>query len=266
MISGLVLTGAVILMSLVSFFYTPHSITKIDIAGRFEPPNRVHLLGTDEYGRDTLSRIMVGSQTSLLVGIVAVGIAFVLGTLLGVLAGMAGAWVDEVIMRWMDILYAFPAVVLAILLVSVIGPGILSGMVAIGIASTPGFARLARSGVLSIREEEYVQAAYAIGRSRWTAAWRHIVPNMASTVVVQATIAFAGALLSEAGLSYLGLGVQPPIPSWGRMLKEAQTYMGIDAWLAIFPGVAIALFVLGLYLLGDGIRQITDPRLIGTGD
>ena len=262
LVAGTIITGIVVLTSIVSFFYTPHSPIKMDIANRFEGPSAVHPLGTDQYGRDVLSRIMLGSQNSLLVGVVAVSVAFGLGTLLGVWSGMGGGWLDEVIMRWMDVLYAFPAVLNAILFVTVMGPGISSGMIAIGIASMPGFARLARGGVLSVLQEDYIQASIAIGRSKWGIAWKHILPNIISTLIVQATISFAGAILAEAGLSYLGLGTQPPFPSWGRMLREAQTYMGIDMWLAIFPGAAIAIFVLGLYLLGDGVREATDPRLI----
>jgi peptide/nickel transport system permease protein len=248
-----------------SLFYTPYDSIKMSIEDRLQGPSTAHLLGTDQYGRDILSRIMQGTQNSILVGVVAVGIGMSLGVLLGLWVAFSSGWVDEAVMRTMDVIYAFPAILNAILLVAILGPGIVNAMIAIGIHNVPIFARLTRGSVLRAREEEYVLAAYSLGRRRWAVAWQHILPNILSSLIVQGTIQFAAAILAEAALSYLGLGTQLPYPSWGRMLREAQTFMGLAPWLAIFPGLAIASFVLGLNLLGDGLRDLLDPRLRGAG-
>jgi len=264
-IIGAVIVGLIALTACISLFYTPYDSIKMSIEDRLQGPSTAHLLGTDQYGRDILSRIMEGTQNSILVGVVAVGIGMSLGVLLGLWVAFSSGWVDEAVMRTMDVIYAFPAILNAILLVAILGPGIVNAMIAIGIHNVPIFARLTRGGVLRAREEEYVLAAYSLGRRRWAVAWRHILPNILSSLIVQGTIQFAVAILAEAALSYLGLGTQLPYPSWGRMLREAQTFMGLAPWLAIFPGLAIASFVLGLNLLGDGLRDLLDPRLRGAG-
>jgi peptide/nickel transport system permease protein len=248
-------------MALLSLVWTPYDPIGQEIPASLQGPSLRHLLGTDQYGRDVLSRVMVGAQVTLLVGLVAVGIGFLLGTAVGIWAGLGGWAADEVAMRGMDVLFAFPAVLTALLLWASLGKGVVTSTVAIGIASTPLFARLARSGVAVVRELDYVAAARAIGLGRAAVALRHILPNVLSPLIVQATIEFAVAILAEAGLSYLGLGTQPPFPSWGRMLREAQTFLGIAPHLAVFPGLAILLAVLGTNLLGDGLRDLLDPRL-----
>jgi len=260
---GAVIVGLIALTACISLLYTPYDPIKMAIEDRLQRPSSAHLLGTDQYGRDILSRIMEGTQNSILVGVVAVGIGMSLGVLLGLWVAFSSGWVDEAVMRTMDVIYAFPAILNAILLVAILGPGIINAMIAIGIHNVPIFARLTRGSVLRAREEEYVLAAYSLGRRRWTVAWRHILPNILSSLIVQGTIQFAVAILAEAALSYLGLGTQLPYPSWGRMLREAQTFMRLAPGLAIFPGLAIAFSVLGLNLLGDGLRDLLDPRLRG---
>jgi len=259
---GLVIVIFVLLVTIIGSFYTPYDPIKMHIADRLALPTWQHPLGTDSYGRDVLSRIMQGAQNSILVGITAVSGGMALGILFGLVAGLAGGMWDEATMRAMDVLYAFPAVLSAILFSSVFGPSLTNCMIAIGIYNIPIFARLTRGCVLSAREEEYVAAAIAIGRSPAAVAWHHILPNITSPLIVQGTIQFAGAILAEAGLSYLGLGTQPPFASWGGMLRDAQTFMGLDPLLAVFPGIAIALTVLGLNLLGDGLRDLLDPSFV----
>jgi peptide/nickel transport system permease protein len=233
----------------------------MNLSKRFLPPNAEHWLGTDQYGRDILSRVMRGAVNSIIVGLVAVSIGMGFGVFFGSLAAFYRKWVDEIIMRISDVLYGFPAVLSAILITSIFGPGIINSMMAIGIFNIPIFARLTRATSLSIWERDYVTAARAIGRRKAGIIWKYILPNILSALIVQGTVQFAIAILAEAGLSYLGLGTQPPHPSWGRMLNEAQTFMGISPYLAIFPGCAIALTVLGLNLLGDGLRDMMDPKL-----
>jgi peptide/nickel transport system permease protein len=209
-----------------------------------------------------MSRLMQGAHNSVIVGIASVSGGMLLGVLLGLISGLSKPIIDEVTMRGIDVLYAFPAVLTAILFSSIFGPSLTNCMLAIGIYNVPIFARLTRASVLSAREEEYVTAAQAIGRSRAAIAFHHILPNITSPLIVQATIQFAAAILAEAGLSYLGLGTQPPFASWGGMLREAQTFMGLDPYLAIFPGITIAITVLGLNLFGDGLRDLLDPNVI----
>jgi peptide/nickel transport system permease protein len=258
---GFFITLTIVLTGLLSISYTPYDPNRMNLSARFEAPNGTHWLGTDQYGRDVFSRVMKGSTNSIIVGLVAVSIGMGFGILLGSLAAFYKGLVDEAIMRISDVIYGFPAVLSAILITSILGPGILNSMMAIGIFNIPIFARLTRATSLSIWERDYVTSAKAIGRSDAGIIWEHILPNILSSLVVQGTIQFAIAILAEAGLSYLGLGTQPPHASWGRMLNEAQTLMGTSAWLAIFPGCAIALAVLGLNLLGDGLRDILDPKL-----
>jgi peptide/nickel transport system permease protein len=258
---GFLITLAIVLTALLSMGYTPYDPNRMNLSERFQTPNRNHWLGTDQYGRDILSRVMKGAVNSMIVGLVAVSIGIGFGILLGSVAAFYRRWVDESIMRISDVLYGFPAVLSAILITSILGPGVVKSMIAIGIFNIPIFARLTRATSLSIWERDYVASAIAIGRSDVGIVWKYILPNILSPLVVQGTIQFAVAILAEAGLSYLGLGTQPPHASWGRMLQEAQTFMGTSVWMAIFPGCAIALAVLGFNLLGDGLRDMLDPKL-----
>jgi peptide/nickel transport system permease protein len=264
LITGVVLIGVVVLAALVSFFWTPHDPVKVDAAARLLGPTADHVFGTDKFGRDVASQIMVGARTTLYVGVVAVGVAAVLGTPLGVLAGMAKSWPGEFVMRVNDLVLAFPALLLAIMFGAVFGADTLTAMVAIGIATIPSFARIARSGTLQVMSTEYVLAARSGGRSRPFIARRHVLPNIAGLVIVQSSVSFAIAVLSEAALSFLGFGTRPPTPSWGRMLQESQELLAVQPRLALVPGVAIAIAVLGFNLLGDGLRDRLDPRLVTT--
>jgi peptide/nickel transport system permease protein len=258
---GFSITLTILLSALLSLGYTPYDPNRMNLSERFHSPNRTHWLGTDQYGRDIFSRVMKGSANSILVGLVAVSIGTSFGILLGSLAALYKRWVDEAVMRISDVLYGFPAVLSAILITSIFGPGVVNSMIAIGIFNIPIFARLTRATSLSIWERDYVASAKAIGRSNVGIIWKYVLPNILSSLIVQGTVQFAIAILAEAGLSYLGLGTQPPHASWGRMLNEAQTFMGTSSWLAIFPGCAIALAVLGFNLLGDGLRDMLDPKL-----
>lgn len=259
---GFVISSIIVAGALVSFIYTPYDPTLMDIRHRLEGPSQAHWLGTDHYGRDVFSRIMQGAVNSIIVGLVAVSIGMGFGVLLGSVAGYARGVPDEVIMRLSDLLYGFPAVLSAILITSVFGPGIINSMVAIGIFYIPIFARLTRASSLSVWERDYITAARAAGRSDSSTMFRHVLPNIMAPLIVQGTVQFAVAILAEAGLSYLGLGTQPPKASWGQMLQDAQTFMGTSPGLAIFPGLAIGLAVLGFNLLGDGLRDTLDPKMI----
>jgi peptide/nickel transport system permease protein len=257
---GVVITGGIALVAVLSLVYTPEDPLRMNIAARLQGPSGDHPMGTDQFGRDLLSRVMRGAVSSLMVGAIAVGLGLGAGTLLGAAAGYAGHWLDEALMRVMDAVYGFPAVLSALLVTAVFGPGVLISMVAIGVAYVPIFARLTRASVLTLREHEFVLAARALGAGDWAIIRRHILPNTLSPLIVQATISFPVAILAEAALSYLGLGPQPPQPSWGLMLKDAQTFLAQAPSYALFPGGAIALAVLGLNCLGDGLRDLLDPR------
>jgi peptide/nickel transport system permease protein len=258
---GAVLIGLVVLAAAVSFLWTPHDPVKVDAAARLLGPTGDHLFGTDKFGRDVASQIMVGARTTLYVGVVAVGIAAVIGTPLGILAGMSRRGPGEFVMRVNDLVLAFPALLLAIMFGAVYGASTLTAMTAIGIATVPSFARIARAGTLQVMSTEYVLAARAAGRSRPVIAVRHVVPNISGLLIVQVSVSFAIAVLAEAALSFLGFGTRPPTPSWGRMLQESQELLAVQPRLALVPGVAIALAVLGFNLLGDGLRDRFDPRL-----
>jgi peptide/nickel transport system permease protein len=261
LITGLVLVALVVLTAAVSVFWTPFDPIRVVPADRLQGPGWPHVLGTDGFGIDIASRLMIGARTVLVVGIVSVGVAALAGVPLGMLAGQAGGWVDEVGMRLADIVYAFPALLLAILLAAVFGASTLTAMVAIGVASIPAFARVARAGTMQVMSSDFVLAARASGTSRWGVAWRHVLPNTAPVIGVQASVGFAMAILAEAALSYLGLGTPRPNPTWGNMLRDAQQYMFVAPLQAFWPGLAIALAVLGFNLLGDGLRDYLDPRL-----
>ena len=258
---GAAIVAAVVALALLSFVWTPYSATELDIAGKLQAPGAAHWLGTDSLGRDIVSLLIVGSRVSLAVGVVAVGLGMVLGASFGLLAATRRGWVDAAVMRLADFTFAFPALLTAIMLTAIYGPGLLTSIVAIGIFNVPVFARVARAGALVVLSREYVLAARALGRSNWQITLRHVLPNIVALLVVQATIQFAVAILAEAALSYLGLGTQPPTPSWGRMLNDAQQHLFQAPQLAVYPGVAIALTVLGLNLMGDGLRDMFDPRL-----
>ena len=261
---GAILSLVLLAAALLSLVWTPWSPYDMDLANKLQPPSAAHWLGTDVYGRDIVSLLLVGARSSILVGVVAVGIGVTIGTLLGLLAAARRGWVEETIMRLSDFTLAFPAILSAIMLTAVYGAGMVNAMVAIGIYNIPTFTRLARGAAKSVWGREYILAARACGKGPWAITWQHVLPNISAVLIVQVTIRFAIAILAEAALSYLGLGTQPPQPSWGRMLAEAQTMLYQAPLLAVFPGVAIALAVLGLNLLGDGLRDLLDPRLSRT--
>ena len=262
-----VTTGAVLTLlfagaALLSFLWVPYDIVALDIANRIKPPSLAHPLGTDHYGRDIASMIMVGGRTSLAVALVALGIGMGLGVPLGLAAAARrGRWLDEVISRGNDLVFAFPSLLIAIMITAVFGPSALNAIIAIGIFNIPVFARLTRGAALSLWTRDYVLAARVAGKGALRISWEHILPNLANLLIVQGTIQFSLGILAEAGLSYLGLGAQPPLPSWGRMLADSQTMISFAPHMALFPGLAILLTVLGLNLLGDGLRDRLDPRL-----
>jgi peptide/nickel transport system permease protein len=258
---GATLTLLLALAALLSLVWTPWPVAEIDIPKKLQAPSSAHWLGTDSLGRDIVSQLLVGAQNSIVVGLIAVGIGLLLGVALGCLAAARRGWVEELIMRASDFTFAFPALLSAIMLTAIYGPGLVMSIVAIGIFNIPVFARITRGAAVSIWAREYVTAARAAGKGPLAITLDHVLPNIASQLIVQATISFATAILAEAALSYLGLGTQPPQPSWGRMLNEAQTQMFSAPMLAVYPGVAIVLSVLGLNLMGDGLRDVLDPKL-----
>lgn len=258
---GFAITALIALMAIISFFWVPYDVTVLPVADRMQPPSTAHLLGTDHFGRDILSMIMVGSRNSIAVALVAVGIGMGLGVPLGCWAAARGGWVDEVLMRLNDLVFAFPALLSAIMITAIFGPGAVNAIIAIGIFNVPVFARVARAGALALWPREFILAARAAGKGPALITIEHILPNIATALLVQGTIQFALGVLAEAGLSYVGLGAQPPMPSWGRMLFDAQTRMMVAPYLAIFPGMAIVATVLGLNLLGDGLSDVLDPKL-----
>jgi peptide/nickel transport system permease protein len=260
-VAGALLVGALLLAAALSLWWQPYPPAEIDIPNKLAPPSAAHWLGTDSLGRDIASQLLVGSQNSIVVGVVAVGIGLSLGVALGCLAAARRGWVEELVMRLSDFTFAFPALLSAIMLTAIYGPGLLTSIVAIGIFNVPVFARLTRASARSVWTRDYVLAACAAGKGAWRITTDHVLPNIANVLIVQATIQFALAILAEAALSYLGLGTQPPQPSWGRMLNEAQTMMFQAPMLAVYPGVTIALAVLGLNLMGDGLRDLLDPKL-----
>ncbi|KUM31241.1 peptide ABC transporter permease [Arthrobacter sp. EpRS66] len=263
LIVGGSLVALVLIAALVSFIWTPYDPVQAVPADRLQGSSAAHLMGTDRYGRDLFSGVLYGARITLLVGLVAVGIALLIGTPLGILAGMRGGVTEEITMRGADILLAFPALLVAIMFGAVFGASTLTAMLAIGIGSIPGFARVARSGTLQVMSTEYIMAAKAASQSSWRIARRHVLPNIVGMVVVQCSVSFAIAVLAEAALSFLGLGTPPPVPSWGRMLQESQQFLGTYPMLAVWPGIAIATAVLGFTLLGDGLRDRFDPKLNG---
>ncbi|MGB7448978.1 MAG: ABC transporter permease [Ornithinimicrobium sp.] len=258
---GAALVVLIVVLALVSLVWTPQPAMKVLPTPAYQTPNTEYWLGTDRFRRDVFSQIILGAQTTLYVGIVSVGVAALVGVPLGILAAMAPAWFGGLVMRGNDILLAFPALLLAIMFAAIYGGSTRVAMVAIGIATIPSFARVTRSGALSVLGSDYVLAARAAGRGPLAIATRHVLPNLTGLVIVQASVSFAIAILAEAALAYLGLGTPPGQPSWGRMLFEAQSTLRSAPHLALIPGAAIALAVLGFNLLGDGLRDALDPKL-----
>lgn len=258
---GLFLVVAVVAAALISFIWTPYDVEAIDISRKLLAPSLQHFFGTDHFGRDVLSMIMVGARNSLAVALVAVGIGVGIGVPLGLLAAARKGLVSESIMRMNDLIFAFPSLLMAVMITAVYGPGAINAIIAIGIFNIPVFARVTRGAALSLWAREFILAARVAGKSSFPISMQHILPNLSGLLIVQAAIQFALGVVAEAGLSYVGLGVQPPMPSWGRMLSEAQTMIGFAPWLAIFPGLAIMLLVFGFGLVGDGLNDHLDPRI-----
>jgi peptide/nickel transport system permease protein len=258
---GLVLIVSLLLTALTADFIAPQGIDDQDLRKGLLAPGGEFLLGTDEFGRDMFSRIIHGSRVSLQVGIIATGISAAVGIFLGLVAGYFGGRIDYLIQGMVDISWAFPTVLLAIFLVAVLGPGLVNVMIAVGLSYWGGFARVVRGQVLSLREWEFIIAAHAIGASDLRIMFRHVVPNILAPVIVMSTMMMADAILIEATLSFLGMGAQPPIPSWGSILASGRSYLRLAPWVTFFPGLAIMLTVLGFNMLGDGLRDALDPRL-----
>jgi len=262
---GLLFVFIVFLLALISFIWTPYDVTSLVISERFKGPSFSHVLGTDHFGRDILSMIMVGAQTSIAVALVAVGIGIFFGLPLGMIAAAKrGTVFDDLVMRFNDLIFAFPALIIAILITAILGPGAFNAIIAIGIFNIPVFARVARGAALTQWSKEYILAAKVSGKGTFLISIEHIIPNILNLLIVQATIQFSLGILAEAGLSYVGLGAQPPIPSLGRMLADSQTMISIAPHMAIFPGMVIVITVLGLNLIGDGLRDYFDPKLRGS--
>ncbi|WP_174534156.1 ABC transporter permease [Micromonospora chalcea] len=259
-VGGTIVLVLLVVVGVAGPWLAPAGVNDVDVDQMLRPPSGAHPFGTDELGRDVLSRVLVAARVSLQVGAVSVGIALVAGVTLGLLAGYYRGWLDSILMRCMDVLFAFPVLLLAVAIVAVLGPGLLTAMVAIGVVYTPIFARITRAGVLSVREQVFVRAAVSIGASDLRIMRRHVLPNIAAPLIVQTSLSLAFAILSEAALSFLGLGIQPPAPAWGRMLFDGRGFVTDAWWLGVFPGAAIFLTVLAFNLVGDALRDVLDPR------
>jgi peptide/nickel transport system permease protein len=257
---GILVLAGVVVAALLGNTLAPYGANELSVANRLQPPSREHWFGTDELGRDILSRVLIAARVSLQVGVIAVGISLAAGVALGLVAGFYGGRVDAVVMRLMDMLFAFPAILLAIAILAVLGPGVTNAMIAIGVVYTPIFARITRASVLSVREEVFVRAARSVGASDVRILRLHILPNVLAPIIVQTSLSLAFAILSEAALSFLGLGVQPPQPSWGRMLFDGRGFIEQAWWMGVFPGLAIFLTVLAFNIVGDAARDALDPK------
>lgn len=258
---GLILIVILIITAIFADVIAPYSYEEQDLLNMFQTPTQEHIFGTDEFGRDIFSRVVYGSRISLIVGFVAVSISLIIGGIIGALAGYYGGILESVLMRCMDILLAIPQILLAIAIVAALGPSIVNLMIAVGISSIPGYARLVRASVLTIREQEFIEAAKASGSSDIRIIAKHILPNCMAPIIVQATIGVAIAILTAAGLSFIGLGIQPPTPEWGSMLSGGRSYIRDFPHMTLFPGLAIMITIFALNLLGDGLRDALDPKL-----
>jgi peptide/nickel transport system permease protein len=258
--AGLVTLTVLILVAVFAPLIAPYGVNEQDLTARFDPPSLTHLFGTDDLGRDTFSRVVWGSRVSLQVGLISVGISLVAGTLIGLIAGYRGGAIDSVLMRLMDVIFSFPVILLAIAIVAVLSPSLFNVMLAIAVVFTPIFARVVRGSVLSVREEVHITAVRSIGASDARIVLKHVLPNVAAPVIVQTSISLAFAILTEAALSYLGVGVQPPRPAWGQMLQASQDVLDIAWWMSVFPGLAILVTVMAFNLVGDGLRDALDPQ------
>jgi peptide/nickel transport system permease protein len=257
---GFTIVAALVVVGLFGRALAPYDPLGMDFGALFAPPSWAHPFGTDEFGRDIFSRVLYGARVSLQVAFIAVGISGSAGVLLGLMAGFLGGWIDELVMRFMDVLFAFPAVLLAITIMAILGRGVGNAMIAIAIVYVPIFARVTRGAVISVRGREYVTAARALGKSPFGIMLRHVLPNALGPIIVQTSLSLAFAILAEAALSFFGLGTQPPDPSWGRMLSEGRGFLRQAPWMGIFPGLAIMVSVMGFNFLGDGLRDLLDPR------
>jgi peptide/nickel transport system permease protein len=260
-IVGMIVMGTFLLTAIFAPLIAPYDPIGQELVMRRRPPSQEHLLGRDDLGRDILSRIIFGARTSLQVGVMSVGFAIVIGAVIGAVSGYLGGWVDNIVMRLMDIMLAFPALLLAIAIVTILGPGLLNMLYAIGIVSIPAYARIVRASVLSVKEQDYILAARAIGAPPSRILFRNIFPNTLTPLIVQGTLGIGTAILDAAGLSFLGLGAQPPQPEWGAMLGQGRFAVFTAPHIVLFPGLAIMLTVLGFNLLGDGLRDSLDPKL-----
>lgn len=258
---GLGIVGFFILLAIFADFIAPYGFKETELANKHIPPSAAHWLGTDEFGRDILSRIIYGARISLWVGFSAVSGSIIVGSFLGILAGYYGKWVDAIISRMFDILLAFPSILLAIAIVAMLGPSLQNALIAIAIINIPTFGRLLRSRVLSVKEEEYIIAAKAIGMKDSRILFHHVLPNSMAPIIVQGTLAIATAIIEAAALGFLGLGAQPPAPEWGKMLADSKDFIIQAPWTVFFPGISIMLTVLGFNLMGDGLRDALDPRM-----
>ncbi|WP_275579439.1 nickel transporter permease [Halanaerobacter jeridensis] len=258
---GLAIISILLVVAIFAPVLAPYDPLKTNVIQRLKAPSFSHWLGTDDLGRDILSRIIYGSRISIQVGVISVSLALVLGVTLGVLAGYYGGWIDSLVMRLIDIMLAFPSILLAIVIMAILGPQLSNAMIAIGFVNLPRFARIVRSSVLSVKEEEYVSAAQSLGSSDFRIITKHILPNCLAPLTVQSTLSIATAILEAAGLSFLGLGAQPPTPEWGAMLSSGRSAIQVAPWVVAFPGLAIMITVLGFNLFGDGLRDALDPKM-----
>jgi peptide/nickel transport system permease protein len=259
-IFAVVILVVVLIMAIAGEAIAPYGVNEINVMNQLQPPSAEHLFGTDELGRDVFSRVVIAARVSVEVSLVSVTLALLMGVTIGLSSGYFGTWVDIVGMRSMDVIFSFPVVLLALAIVAMLGPGVVPAMIAIGVVYTPLFARITRASVLSVREETYIRAARSIGASDVRILRLHVLPNVMAPIIVQTSLSLAFAILTEAALSFLGLGVQPPHPSWGRMLFEGRGFLSEAWWMAVFPGLAIFLTVLALKLIGDAMRDALDPR------
>ncbi|WP_447924781.1 ABC transporter permease [Georgenia muralis] len=259
-VASLVVLTVVVVLAVAGPWVAPYGVNDVDVTRALQPPGAEHWFGTDELGRDVLSRVVLSARVSMLVSLVSVSIALVAGVGLGLVAGYFGGWLDTVIMRTADVMFAFPVMLLAMAIVAILGPGLTTAMIAIGVVYVPIFARVTRASVLSVRTEPYVRASVSLGARAGRIIRRHILPNVTAPIIVQTSLSLAFAILSEAALSFLGLGVQPPDPSWGRMLYDARAFLDQAWWMSVFPGLAVFVTVLSFNLLGDALRDVLDVR------